>query len=134
MNINDIGAGQVSRAFALVDIAEEEMARAGRSREPGLFMRLRPPAILVPLVPKLYRAHVRELLGRSKPSEDATGPMILAALAEMSLQAPLAEHALWLYWTEFDKVFPGREPEPSASAWAREEALAMRAKLSRSFG
>jgi len=125
MNINDIGAGQVSRAFALVDIAEEEMARAGRSREPGLFMRLRPPAILVPLVPKLYRAHVRELLGRSKPSEDATGPMILAALAE---------HALWLYWTEFDKVFPGREPEPSASAWAREEALAMRAKLSRSFG
>jgi hypothetical protein len=82
--------GSIGRIFDLMEVAEEELKRAGQPK--GMFMALLPPESMRDLIPDVYRSHCRELLARHKAGkslEDPTRAELLCAVADVSLKAPL---------------------------------------------
>lgn len=124
----------VMQSFALVDVAEEEIANAkrlrpDRSRElDATFMKLCPPKAMLGKTGQLYRSHVRELLhrvlnGRSLEKREATRAEVLTAMLDASLSAPPNSRACALIDELFFKVFhhhvngqPVKEPWQNSNA------------------
>ena len=98
-------------AFRLMEIAEDELHAAGCARVPGLFVALCPTAGIDKLDEAVYRAHVRELIGRSQRGESldpGTEVEVMYALHLASLKAPLGVIPTTLYERLFHKTLPGR--------------------------
>lgn len=107
---------RLSEVFDRVRIAEEELAGADLSPEARstAFGVLVPTAPLRGKAPELYRAHVRELLGRLARGED-TAPGTLAECLSACLytagDAPLRQEGQALTEWLFAEVFPDRAKE-----------------------
>lgn len=124
-------AQRIKRSFALMKVAEEEIAAAikktprCRTRLNDVF-RVAYPGDLIAYGETLYRAHVRELLGRVRKNESftpGTDAECLAALSAASLKAPLDATASAAMAKVFASCFPektdlaedvGREPYKGA--------------------
>lgn len=117
--LGEVVGSAVSRLFELMAVAEEEAARAGR---PDAFAILCPTPVLRGKSVEVYRAHVRELLGRLQRGDDlepGTDAECLCAALYAGGDAPLRQEgqavAEWLC----ARVFPvqaaeigcGRMPE-----------------------
>ena len=93
-----VGAS-IARTFDLIEVAEEEMKRAGQPK--GMFAALTPPDVLDGVSRDVYRAHCRELLQRHKQGKSLEEPTLaemLSAVAGASLKGPFNElgHAAYL--------------------------------------
>lgn len=132
---------RVRAALSQMEVAEEELRRAFRSkdREPeGLFLRLHPRAEFRfwSRSAMVYRAHARELCRRARAGADlspATDAECLLALSDMSLRCPLNSTGTALYERLFVAVTGRRVAgEAAREPWtgACEEFLGvMRRKL-----
>lgn len=114
------GPTTILAAFRRMEIAEEEIAEAkrrsprARKRLHEAFRFLCPPEVLREKSDALYRAHVRELLGRVKrgePLEPGTDAEVLAVFSETSLRAPLASDFAHAMSVVFFRVFPDADPD-----------------------
>jgi len=119
------GLGRVRNAFALMEVAEEEIAQVwprapgtpARDVEPAsVFLLVRPTPLVGDKSTEVYRSHVREMLERvtlhvaRKPHtayEFGTEAECLVALVEQSLRAPLAHDFQLVYEHLFAGVLPG---------------------------
>ena len=130
-----LGGSTIERTFALMRVAEEEIAEA-KLRHPawadaldGGFRALCPPEGMSGFDEKVYRAHVRELLGRvATPGFRAddvrlgTHAEAMLALSAGSLRHPLEAAHQALFEKLFAEVMgfsvdggvPAREPFPGA--------------------
>jgi len=85
----------VTESFDRMGITEEAIREAYPQKDepPGLFLACAPGPLLESLRPEMYRAHVRELVTRSRSRSPeysvATEPEILAALLRAATVAPL---------------------------------------------
>jgi hypothetical protein len=102
--------------FGLMEVAEEELARAGDS--PGAFLLLRPTLNMSQRRSELYRAHCRELLQRLadgvKPGRamaQATDAEIVLGLAATCERAPLRHEYAVVYQVCFGRIFPEKVEE-----------------------
>lgn len=137
----------VVKTIEFIEVAEEELARAGLSKRCGAFRLLLPPRAMTLLAERVYRHHCRELIGRiktKKPHEIRAGELELATEAEVltnmmsaSLIAPPNQQWAALHELLFVRVMgvsvdgePTREPWPKAS----EELLGELRKRCRSSG
>lgn len=123
--------GNVGRLFDLMEIAEEELERAGVRRKgdlaelyPGPFLRTSAD---------LYRAHARELAERMKHGqscEPGTLAEALLVMIETSLAAPLTRAGQATYETLFARLLPdeakrlGIVPSPGIHPGQVEEDIA----------
>jgi hypothetical protein len=107
-------AGIIGRAFDLMEVAEAEikaeMARFPRAKRRinSAFGILCPPEGIGRCADEVYRAHVRELLGRVRRGEDTrpgTKAEALVALSHMSLKAPPGQQAAALQERLFVEIF-----------------------------
>lgn len=127
--------GRIANAFALMGVAEDELALARRRHRRAIrsavfdraFLTLCAPPQMITLAAQVYRAHARELLdrlgleGEAADLRPATEAECLIACLEMSLKAPpRAQMAatidrLWLHvWGHAVPGEPAREPYPHA--------------------
>lgn len=109
----------IGRCFELMEIAEEEIAKAPSSTP---FLALQPPEQLAGKDDRVYRMHVRELLQRQGVAlAIPTHAEMCCGYQQLSLLAPLNHAAAWLYWGHFDAIFPEKMEEPYADDWDRGE-------------
>jgi len=89
--------GPIAGAFERMEIAEEEMERAGISRTPrDCFRHLCPPEAMQGMADWMYRAHARELCQRAAKNGDlrpGTLAEVVCALHHVSLKSPLKHDA-----------------------------------------
>jgi len=113
-------ANRIGRAFALMEIAEHEIAsRRERSRVPqkvnDAFGILEPGFLAEFQSDHLYRMHCRELISRVERDEDVrpgTAAECVAVLSRGSLDAPLDRDHAFVYERLFLSMFdPGKSPE-----------------------
>lgn len=86
------GGSRIMQSFALMEIAEQELKRAGAR----CFLALMPPESMVDKADWLYRAHARELCRRSIQGADlrpGTYAEVLCLMSATSLRASLASWA-----------------------------------------
>ena len=105
------GLRGVAGAFERMEIAEEEIKRAGKPEPPGIFSALCPSSVLEGFDQQLYRLHARELIQRARRGEDrmpATDAELLACMSRTSLDAPLNREGMAVYTYLYDKLFPER--------------------------
>lgn len=136
--------------FALMGVAEEELATAKKKHPLAEFAIQKAFSILAPdakfFIKKhteLYRAHCRELLDRiiagasKKELRLGTRAEVLSVMSGWSLEHPLGEQGAALFFTLFAEIFPERaendglirEPWPGST----EELLeALQRKIERS--
>lgn len=110
--------GTVGRVLNLVEVAEEEIARASAAT-PEKTKELRAafqehlfPGELANFSEDVYRSHAREILGRVARGEDVspgTDAECLVALSLASLKAPLASGHLAAMESVFAKVYPNHK-------------------------
>lgn len=112
----------MGRIFDRMAIAEEEIDRAGG--EATLAFGDLAPGLLADFSEDLYRAHVRELLGRHEKGEDmrpGTKAEALVILSHASLKRPPDRNTAALQETLFRELFPGKWKEidgaPTNEAW-----------------
>lgn len=115
------GGSRMSHAFAMMAIAEEEIA-AHDAERPGLFLLLQCPPGMSGVSEKVYRAHARELLLRVLAGEDTrpgTKAEVLMHCSAASLKRPPGNEELVLFERCFEHVFgltvpgyPAREAYP----------------------
>lgn len=103
----------ISRLFACMEIAEEEIAAAGLSRDQGqeAFRVLQPSEPLRDLSKDVYRAHARELCARVARGEDcapATKAEALACMMQMATKAPLTQSGQAIAEHLFAELFPAQ--------------------------
>lgn len=107
----------MSIAFARIDVAEEEIKRAGGA--PGtrlwrMFKHLM-PGRLASFGLELYRGHARELLSRAKNGEDlrpGTDAECCVLFHDASLLAPLSASYTSAYEDAFARCMNGARPVP----------------------
>lgn len=108
-------ARTMSRTFELMEVAEEEIARA-RAAHPDTserlwrcFMLVRPPEGMSRLATEVYRSHCRELLERVALGGDTrtgTDAEMVMHMSLASLQAPPVRDFAVLYRSLFERVLP----------------------------
>lgn len=110
--------------FTCMEIAESELSRAfGGSEPPGAFRVLVPPSVLRDTAPRLYTAHVRELIQRMKLGADlrpGTDAECLATFSHASLVAPPHHEIARAFDVLFRRVFPEESVGGSLSEFAGE--------------
>ncbi len=143
-----VGAGGVGnvigRAFALMEIAEEELARAFPARvgEPiGIFRLLVSIGEMRNLGDDVYRAHARELIDRARggtPLKDLlplTKAEMLVGLYLASLAAPPNAVGFGLYVQLFGALFPEKAAKlpdvESSTGWLADEVATEFSQLSK---
>ena len=108
-------AGAVESAFGSMEIAEEEIAAAGGSRDDQddpvwkAFSLLLPTHDLMRRTEFVYRAHCRELLARVRAGEDtrpATDAEIVCGISDASHATPLNGPVVGLQMRLFQRTFP----------------------------
>ena len=124
----------IARTFELMEIAEEEIARARSTLKPKVlgsrerserinqaFKALMPGALLN-LTDAVYRHHCREIIDRADQGEDlrpGTESEVLHMLMQTSLRSPLNSSGQALYERLFKNIV-GKLPEdwePTPEAW-----------------
>lgn len=98
----------ITRTFALMEVAEEELQRAKDCAAPedhddihAVFAYLCPSTVLAGKNEELYRKHVREMIARRMKGEDTrpgTDAEVLCALSDWSLEHPPGKDANALYF------------------------------------
>jgi hypothetical protein len=135
-------ANRISRAFDLMEIAEQEIASECSAMDPETAKRvkrdafgvLRPGEPFQGVTDSIYRMHARELIARVSKREDTrpgTKAEVLIGLCQASLKAPLTGEGQALAETLWLAVFPAtelasqldpREAYPGATEQALHEA------------
>lgn len=119
----------IADAFRRMSIAEEEICaakarhRRSASRLHTAFRYLCPPAALMGLDDRIYRAHCREILDRVAARADlklGTAAEVIAALSQASLTAPPSRVELLLYSELFDRLFPAESTALLTDRWPSE--------------
>lgn len=143
-----VGAGavgnRIGRAFALMEIAEEELARAFPARvgePPGIFRMLASSGAMSTLGDDVYRAHARELIDRARGGSPLKVLLPLTKAEMMmgfhlsSLDAPLNAVAFATFVRLFAELFPAKAAELAEVVepvgWLAEEVDATLVALSR---
>lgn len=104
----------IGRAFDLMEVAEQEIARAGGRKGNAVWEAWLELGFLVEHGEELYRLHCRELIRRAKDAccacddcmRPATKAEVLAFLSNASLKAPPARDPAALQARLFCELFP----------------------------
>ncbi len=130
----------IADAFRRMSIAEEEIcaAKARHRRSAGrlhtAFRYLCPPAALMGLDDRIYRAYCREILDRVAARENlklGTAAEVIAALSRASLTAPPSRVELLLYSELFDRLFPTESTALLTDRWPSEPDACEREEMRR---
>lgn len=116
--LESMGGGVLVDAFRRMDVAEEEIVAAKRRcRRKAAKLHNAFQFLCAPHLHRysldVYRAHVRELLGRvmrGEALEPGTDAEMLAVFSETSLKAPLESGHAHAMSVVFHRVFPEADP------------------------
>lgn len=119
------GASVIRSTFAAIDIAEEELkaAKLPKADDRALFSALIPTELLRGKSAELYRAHVRELIGRTRKRqslEEATDAELLCVMLWTAGSAPLTRAGQLIAEHLFERVFPDKAKELLADGRERQ--------------
>lgn len=120
----------VMGAFAIMEIAEEELARTwpGKVGEPeDAFLAVKPPTALSDHPDWLIRAHIRELCQRGGDFGGGTLAEAVLVFERTSLAAPLRRDAALAYAATLRRLIDmlDEDERPDAEALTNEEARAV---------